>query len=552
MKIAIAQFCTEHCSYALYSQELNETYAKEKGYEYYLINDTQKITKELEDRAFTWYKPLLLKQCIEDLNPDWILYLDMDAVVCDRRFTIEEFIDEAYNIVAFEDVGHHSVINAGVFLIRNDEWSRKFIDRWWDASSTFTGTQSRDLPLDETLKDTPGYFKNRLWHDQTCLTILYESDENVRKRIKVCPSDKINSREFDKGIFIYHAYAYGHIPNRGIDTLLKTMNSRGDLLPKIKLIVYHVYCVNDYLDIVKDQFNRVVSSGLYSWCDKMEITCVVDHNVEHSFDELELLFANRPKVTLNKIRTNDYEYEGINKVWEYSQKYQGEVFYFHAKGVSNKFKNLSTKEISSRKQEGIKWWKEIMEYYLIDNFRDCLAKLKTNDQCGVTLVNNWWWGNFWWSNLDWVHANHAPEHGDRWYFEAWLNRTRTPKAHQYYNFEFNPYLTSIPEDIYLSPEKYKDSKIELVSAFYGALGEQIDEGRPYADRHGVDVTDEIYDNLKDHNFRQFGINVNNNIKGDPLFGIPKMLEVIFKVDGETFTVVVDENKRLNFKLPDSE
>lgn len=549
MKIAIAQFHTSHCEYAEFSEELNKTYADEKGYQYYLINDTEKIKKEIEDRAFTWYKPLLIQQCIQDTDADWILYLDMDAVVSDRRFLIEDFLDENYNIVAFEDVGHHSVFNAGVLLLKNDEWTRDFLKRWWEASSTFTGTQSRDLPLDETLKDELGYFKNRLWHDQTCLTILYESDPEVRKRIKVSPCKELNVREFDTGVFVYHAYAYGHLQYRGIDTLLRSINSRGKVFPRIRLVVYHVYCVNDYLEVVKEQFSRLKSSGVYDWCDKIEVTATIDHNVEHSFEPLEDIFRKHPKVNLTKVNTNDYEYESIKKVWDYSQKYQGEVLYIHAKGVTNKFKNLATKQISERKRRGIKWWREIMEYYLIDNFRDCLRDLENSDQCGVTLVNNWWWGNFWWSNLDWVHSNLQPEKGDRWYFEAWLNRTRTPKAKQYYNFEFNPYLTNIPASIYLTPEKYKDSKIELVSAFYGSLGEQIDEGRPFAERQGVDVSKELLANLSENNFRGFGINVNNNIKGDPLFGIPKMLEVIFKVEDENFVVVVDENKRLNFTLP---
>jgi len=549
MKIAIAQFHTSHCEYAEFSTELNKTYADEKGYEYYLINDTQKIQTELEDRAFTWYKPLLIQQCIEDTNADWILYLDMDAVVSDRRFSIEDFIDDAYNVLAFEDVGHHSVFNAGVLIFRNDEWTRQFLKRWWEASSTFTGTQSRDLPLDETLKDEPGYFKNRLWHDQTCLTILYESDPEVRKRVKVSPSKELNSREFDTGVFIYHAYAYGHLQYRGIDTLLRSIKNRGKVLPQIKLIVYHIYCVNNYMEVVQEQFDKIKSSGLYNWCDKIEITAIRDHYSEHSFEELESFFKKYPKVTLSKVSTNDYEFEGINKVWEYSQKYQGQVLYLHAKGVSNKYKNLDTKEVSDRKAKGIKWWRDIMEYYLIDNFRDCLKDLENNDQCGVTLVNNWWWGNFWWCNLDWIHSNTQPEKGDRWYFEAWLNRTRTPKAKQYYNFEFNPYLTHIPEDIYRNPEKYKNSTIEVVSAFYGSLGEQIDEGRPFAPRQGIDITEEIRTNLSENNFRGFGINVNNDIKGDPLFGVPKMLEAVFKVKDETFIVVVDENKRFNFRLP---
>jgi hypothetical protein len=189
-----------------------------------------------------------------------------------------------------------------------------------------------------------------------------------------------------------------------------------------------------------------------------------------------------------------------------------------------------------------------MEYFLIDNYQDCLLKLDEYDQCGVTNNNKWWWGNFWWANLSFIRANSKPHGGDRWYFEAWLNHHRNPSVYEFYHFEFNPYYTKLPNDIYIDKDKYKDSKIEVVSAYYGTLGEQQDEGKPLLERIVVDITKQIKSNLVTHNNKGFCINVDNNIAGDPYFGVYKALEIYFTIDEEECVITVDENQNLKFLL----
>ena len=315
-------------------------------------------------------------------------------------------------------------------------------------------------------------------------------------------------------------------------------------MQNINLIVYHIYCVGNYLEIVKQQLNRLKTSGLYDWCDKLEITCI---NQQNNFDDIEELVKDLDKAILNKLYSNNYEYEGINKVWEYSQQYKGKVFYFHTKGVSNIYSNLETKIESPRKQKGIAWWKEIMEYFLIDNFQNCLQKLDEYDQCGVTNNDKWWWGNFWWANLSFIRSNGKPFHGDRWYFEAWLNQYRNPSVYEFYHFDFNAYYTFLPQDIH-DKEKYKDSKIEVINAFYGTLGEQQDEGKPFVERVVADVTEQIKHNLEANNYRGFNIRIDNNIGGDPYYGIEKKLEIYFTIDSNEYVIAGDENRNLKFEL----
>jgi len=542
-KILVIQFYTDNVPYGSYSEAINKKYCEEKGYSYFCEKDTAKIRAALEDRAPTWYKPKLTEEALNIYNPEYILFLDADAVVSDFNQNIEDFIDENYDMVFTEDVGHHSAMNAGVFILKNSEWSRSFLKTWWEAANVFLPEDSRDLPILGQSFGQVGYFKNALWHDQTCLTMLYESNEDIKNHIKIISNNSLNHREYNRGNFIFHAFGYGHTHNRTLDIIYRE-KFPPDNTENINLIVYHIYCINNYLEVVKQQLDRIKASGLYDWCDKLEITCI---NTNNRFEDVEELLKGLDKVNLNKFISNQYEYEGINKVWEYSQKYSGKVFYFHTKGVSNTYDNIQNKQESDKKKKGVAWWKEIMEHYLIDNYQDCLQKLDKYDQCGVTSVDRWWWGNFWWSNLYWIQSNEKPNPGDRWSFEAWLNSNRFPSYHEYFHFEFNPYYTFLPHDI-TNKNLYKDAKIEVISAFYGILGEQQDEAKPLMDRTVIDVTEQLKQNLISNNYRGFDLHVDNGIGGDPYFGIVKALEVNFLLNDIECAIVVDENRNLKFSI----
>jgi len=545
MNIVVAQFYTSNVSYGPYAEAINKKYCDEKGYTYFCEKDNDIINSSLDTRAPTWYKPKLVEDVIAQFNPDYILFLDIDAIISDFNQNIEDFIDSNYNMVFAEDVGHHSVMNAGVFLLKNNEWSRNFLKTWWNSAENYKGKDARDLLIMEENLEKVGYFKQALWHDQTCLTMLYESDKDIENNIKVISNRSFNHREYNEGNFIFHAYAYGHSHNRTLDIIYREKLELSDNLENINLIVYHIYCIGNYLEVVNQQLNRLKISGLYGWCDKLEITCI---NTSGDFNAIEELIKDLNKVTLNKFINNDYEYEGINKVWEYSQQYKGKVLYFHTKGVSNTYINIQDKQKSSRKKQGIAWWKEAMEYFLIDNYQDCLLKLDEYDQCGLTNNNKWWWGNFWWSNLYFLKANQKPDRGDRWYFEAWLNYYRNPSAYEFFSFNFNPYYTKLPNDIYINKDKYKDSKIEVINAYYGTLGEQQDEGKPLLERIVVDVTEQIKANLITNNNKGFCIRVDNNIAGDPYYGFEKVLEINFTINKEECVITVNENQNLKFLL----
>jgi len=198
--IVVAQFWTSNLSYGKFTYALNDKYCKEKGYTYHVEMDYDTIHKGREDRAFTWYKPRFLLEVFKKYNPEYIMFMDADAAVSDNSYTIEEFIDPDYDIIATEDHGP-STINAGVIIFKNTEWTKDFLNKWWDSGYKY-----------------PQY-KDYFWWDQTGFGLVMQDIPDVKSKIKVISNRKLNWREHSDGNFIFHAFGYGHIPNRTIDAL---------------------------------------------------------------------------------------------------------------------------------------------------------------------------------------------------------------------------------------------------------------------------------------------------------------------------------------------
>jgi hypothetical protein len=210
MNILVAQFWTKNLSYSEFTRAINAKYCREKGYTYYVETNDSKILKELNGRSHTWYKPKLLLEILDRVDVDYVLFLDADAIVCDDSYRIEEFIDDKYDCVVTQDHGP-SVMNAGILLFKNSEWTKSFLQKWWDVSNQLQGPHGQPA----------GYYNNALWHDQTCFGHLYNSDSSNREKIKIIDNRILNGREFrdlyNKN-FIFHAFAYGNVQNRTIDS----------------------------------------------------------------------------------------------------------------------------------------------------------------------------------------------------------------------------------------------------------------------------------------------------------------------------------------------
>jgi len=298
-KIVLSQFWTDNVSYSKYTKSINEKYCNEKNYIYHVENDGNKIREKIGRRAFTWYKPHLLLDVLNTHSPDYVLFLDADAIVVDNSYHIEDFIIEGKDIVVTEDYGP-SAMNAGVILIKNTEWVRWFLQRWYDVCDELEGGS----PLQK------GFYENGLWHDQTCFSHLLKNEIGVSDKIKVIDNKVLNGRYFKDTVnknFIFHAFSYGNLLNRTIDmayyNLFNIPIPKGEQL--LDIVQYyatdkhhgHRYfelIYNDLFKPIREECKIFMEIGIYD-CESIKLwrdyfinaeIVGVEYNLPYSLDKL--------------------------------------------------------------------------------------------------------------------------------------------------------------------------------------------------------------------------------------------------------------------------
>lgn len=299
-------------------------------------------------------------------------------------------------------------------------------------------------------------------------------------------------------------------------------------------IVYHNFLTGNWKEVVESQLKRLKDSGLYDACDIMWATVNLNG---HNEDEYKEVVKDYKKINFDFQINNGAEYPGIKKVKELGDTYDDiKIFYFHTKGVSNDYADWETKTRSEEKVKNIGLWKECLEYFLIDKWKESLEKLDEYDNVGVTCNGGWYWGNFWWSQSKHIKKCKPVDYWSRWAYEAWLNEgIAGQKNFEWYKFTYNPYVTAMDENWYKYPERYKNSKIIIHKASYGSPYYTIDEGYgnlPLGIQ--VDVTKEVDAILAKNNYEKFEIQANHIYLGveDPLFGFRKFLFIEFSLDIE--------------------
>eukprot|EP00977_Amphora_coffeiformis_P022855 scaffold11639_cov172-Amphora_coffeaeformis.AAC.32 len=104
-----------------------EAYARKHGY--YLFDESDSLDTT---RPPSWSKIKAAQRLLTEENCDWVFWLDADTVVMNSAKTIESFLpaDKTKDLLITGQKG--GSYNAGAWLIRNSEWSREFLNHWWN------------------------------------------------------------------------------------------------------------------------------------------------------------------------------------------------------------------------------------------------------------------------------------------------------------------------------------------------------------------------------------------------------------------------------------
>jgi len=233
----------------------------------------------------------------------------------------------------------------------------------------------------------------------------------------------------------------------------------------------HNYLINNWEDILDNQLKLLKESELYDELTSFYMGVYGDDESFNTFknkiEKHDTLF----KIYINRIYDNLYEYPTIQQLHNFSKMQDGYVLYFHLKGVwsSNK---------SNINKDAINSWRDCLEYFNIEKWKNCVQKLDQGyDVVGALYNYNklepLFSGNFWWANTNYLKKlpelifnpdnnpdkDRIDDDGITWVrveCEKWINKIQN----KYYNFY-------IPKDygfyyIPINPKDYKKSKIDHI------------------------------------------------------------------------------------------
>ncbi|ERM94936.1 uncharacterized alpha-1,2-galactosyltransferase C1289.13c isoform X1 [Amborella trichopoda] len=123
-----------------------ESYAEKFGYDF---SDCSEMIDR--SRPPSWSKILAVKAHLH--NYDWIFWNDADSLITNSNVSLEQVL---YSVIGDSEVQEWpdliltkdaTGVNAGIFFVRNSNWSQEFLDTWWNQKEfirKFGSTKSGD------------------------------------------------------------------------------------------------------------------------------------------------------------------------------------------------------------------------------------------------------------------------------------------------------------------------------------------------------------------------------------------------------------------------
>ncbi len=225
---------------------------------------------------------------------------------------------------------------------------------------------------------------------------------------------------------------------------------------------YHIYCVNDWERIVREQVHRIGESGLYEKTTKIFVGCIAFSLADT--EKLKTLLPPKYQLDYLSLGSTGYEMKTLDLLWKKAQNEDFYLYYFHTKGVSMdghscalhqkkypffKMREKSMKECSEK-------WRLLMEYFIFDRYTcDIHALNKGFNLYGVIPRYEggipYFSGNFWWADSEYIRElpDIDASGENRYTAEFWVGLNK--KWHPYvpYHSLINMYYSPVPEVFYM-------------------------------------------------------------------------------------------------------
>lgn len=181
---------------------------------------------------------------------------------------------------------------------------------------------------------------------------------------------------------------------------------------------YHVSMMNHWREVVREQMNLIVQSGLHNKVNRIYIGAVGSKEMLREL--VDMIKGTKFVVAAYSDNLQAYEYPTINLVKQYSKTHENyDCFYIHTKGVSQ-----------PAHREGGDYWRQFMNYFNLEKWRDCKDGLLENELAGCgwrdeSIFNRHYSGNFWWARGEYIKS--LPDidtlnQEDRFQAEFWIGK----------------------------------------------------------------------------------------------------------------------------------
>lgn len=158
-------------------------------------------------------------------------------------------------------------------------------------------------------------------------------------------------------------------------------------------IFYHIACINNWKAVVRDQFVKIIFSGLYAASTKIHCFMVVPPY--ESVDEHKSYVQRFGSKIAVESTISSHDPNGHDEWFTLSQMKRfihenDRVLYIHSKGV--------TRFNSPEMFRNVEDWRDVMDYHLIHNYRECVNTLDSVDVVGINYLGTppHYSGNYWW------------------------------------------------------------------------------------------------------------------------------------------------------------
>lgn len=226
-------------------------------------------------------------------------------------------------------------------------------------------------------------------------------------------------------------------------------------------VFYHCYLINNWREVVTEQFDLMHKSGLYDECEQIHAYLI---GGDAEIQEYRQMTTKLTKVVVktttpsnvgefidsngNAVKYNTV-YNGIRGLSDFSKTNDSLLFYLHTKGTTQ-----------SRPQETD--WRNLLNYFNITRYKDCATILRAGKYncAGINCskrVSPHFSGNIWWTTSDYAKTLRTPPQiFDRFYYEFWIGESPNfnpysfhsshPKSHHSDLYPTHLYMSDVPAD----------------------------------------------------------------------------------------------------------